>query len=104
MDKMNEHITENIHYQRGYDRGYSDAQESLSIKFEKILSKNSDKSYKNGFKEGLKAKDEGEEIKYKYILAEQDSSVKPILMTEKEAEDLNKNLLLYGEYTRYIKI
>ena len=45
---MKEQITEHINYQKGYDQGYSDAQEYLSKKFEKILSKNANQSYDKG--------------------------------------------------------
>ena len=33
-------MTEDIYFQKGYDKGYSDAQEKLAKEFESILSKN----------------------------------------------------------------
>lgn len=54
---MNDEITESISFQRGYDKGFSDAQEYLSKKFEKILSKNANQSYEKGFREGADQKD-----------------------------------------------
>ena len=54
---MTEQITEHINYQKGYDQGYSDAQEYLAKKFDKILSKNSNQFYEKGFREGADQKD-----------------------------------------------
>ena len=34
---MTQDIAENIYYERGYNKGFADAQEILSKKFEKIL-------------------------------------------------------------------
>ena len=53
---MNEQITENINFTKGYDKGRQDAQEYLSKKFEKILSKNANQSYEKGFQEGANQK------------------------------------------------
>ena len=54
---MNDEITESVYYNRGYDKGYADAQEQLSKKFEKILSKNANQSYEKGFRDGANQKD-----------------------------------------------
>lgn len=54
---MTEQITEYVNYQKGYDQGYSDAQEYLAKKFDKILSKNSNQFYEKGFREGADQKD-----------------------------------------------
>jgi hypothetical protein len=54
---MNDEITESISYQRGYDKGFADAQEYLAKKFEKILSKNANKSYDKGYQDGANQKD-----------------------------------------------
>jgi hypothetical protein len=54
---MNDETTESISFQRGYDKGFADAQEHLSKKFEKILSKNANQSYEKGFREGANQKD-----------------------------------------------
>ncbi len=53
---MTEDIAENIYYERGYNKGFADAQEILSKKFEKILSKNANQSYEKGFQEGANQK------------------------------------------------
>ena len=54
---MIEQMTEQINYQKGYDKGWSDAQEYLARKFEKILSKNANQSYEKGFRQGANHKD-----------------------------------------------
>lgn len=54
---MIEQMTEEISYRRGYDKGWADAQEYLAKKFEKLLSKNANKSYEKGFREGANQKD-----------------------------------------------
>ena len=53
---MIEQMTEGIYFQKGYDKGFADAQEILSKKFEKILSKNANESYEKGFQEGANQK------------------------------------------------
>jgi len=53
---MTQDIAENIYYERGYNKGFADAQEILSKKFEKILSKNANQSYEKGFQEGANQK------------------------------------------------
>ena len=54
---MNEQMTEDINYRKGYDKGWADAQEYLAKKFEKILAKNSNKSYDKGYQDGANQKD-----------------------------------------------
>lgn len=54
---MNEQMTEEINYRKGYDKGWSDAQEYLAKKFEKILSKNANTSYDKGYQDGANQKD-----------------------------------------------
>ena len=54
---MHDEITESISFQKGYDKGFADAQEYLSKKFDKILSKNQQKSYEKGFKDGANQQD-----------------------------------------------
>ena len=49
-------MTEEINYRKGYDKGWADAQEYLAKKFEKILAKNSNKSYDKGYQEGANQK------------------------------------------------
>ena len=41
-------MTEKIYYERGYNKGFADAQEVLSKKFEKLLEKETQKAYKEG--------------------------------------------------------
>ena len=53
---MIEQMTEDIYFQKGYDKGFADAHEILSKKFEKILSKNANQSYEKGFQEGVNQK------------------------------------------------
>ena len=53
---MNEQITEDIYFQKGYDKGWAEAQEYLAKKFEKILSKNANKSYDKGYQDGANKK------------------------------------------------
>jgi hypothetical protein len=55
-NEMIEQMTEDIYFQKGYDKGFADAQEILSKKFEKILSKNAIQSYEKGFQEGANQK------------------------------------------------
>lgn len=55
-NEMIEQMTEDIYFQKGYDKGFADAQEMLSKKFEKILSKNANQSYEKGFREGANQK------------------------------------------------
>ena len=50
-------MTEEINYNKGYDKGYADAQEHLALKFEKILLKAQAESYDKGYKEGANQKD-----------------------------------------------
>lgn len=54
---MHDEITESISFQKGYDKGFADAQEYLAKKFEKILSKNANKSYDKGYQDGANQKD-----------------------------------------------
>jgi len=49
---MIEQMKEDIYFQKGYEKGFADAQEILSKKFEKILNKNANQSYEKGFQEG----------------------------------------------------
>ena len=55
-NEMIEQMTEDIYFRKGYDKGFADAQEILSKKFEKILSKNANQSYEKGFQEGANQK------------------------------------------------
>lgn len=51
---MNEDITESVYYQRGYDKGFSDAQEKLALEFNRVLIIREDLAYEKGYKEGEK--------------------------------------------------
>ena len=54
---MIEQITEDLNYQKGYDRGWSDAQEYLAQKFHKKILKAKTEAYDKGYKEGANQKD-----------------------------------------------
>jgi len=54
---MKEEITESVYFDKGYDKGYSDAQEHLAQKFENMLLKIQTESYDKGYKEGANQKD-----------------------------------------------
>ena len=47
---MNEQITQDVYFNRGYEKGYSDAQESLSRKMSKTIMDDHDAGYDQGFK------------------------------------------------------
>ena len=49
---MNEEITGNIFYQRGYAKGWDDSQEHLAKEFDKLLIKAKTEAYDKGYKEG----------------------------------------------------
>lgn len=51
--EMNEEITEEIFYQRGYDKGYSVAMEKLSLDFDKVFQQGYDQALRD-LKENLK--------------------------------------------------
>lgn len=51
---MNEQITESVYYQRGYDKGFSDAQEKLALEFNRVLIIKEDLAYEKGYKAGEK--------------------------------------------------
>ena len=54
---MIEQITEDISYQKGYDKGWADAQEHLAKKFDKILGKATSQAYDKGLKRCSENKD-----------------------------------------------
>lgn len=51
---MNEEITESVYYQRGYDKGFSDAQEKLALELDQASKTKEDLIYKKGYKAGEK--------------------------------------------------
>jgi uncharacterized protein (DUF2164 family) len=53
-EEMNEEITQDVYFTRGYNKGYSDAQESLARKMDKIFMDNLDKGYTQGVKDCYK--------------------------------------------------
>lgn len=114
---MDEQITENIFYQRGYAKGYADAENNL-IKLQ-------NEAYDKGYQEGANQKDNKpcvcgfwgekdsrEESKCEYIIIdwsrphghERVPTKEKIILTKDEAYDLNKMLTLNGENKRYIKL
>ena len=50
-EKMNEEITQDVYFTRGYNKGYSDAQESLALKMNKTIMDDSDAGYDQGRKD-----------------------------------------------------
>lgn len=48
---MNEEITQDVYFTRGYEKGFSDAQESLSRKMSKVIMDDSDAGYDQGVKD-----------------------------------------------------
>jgi len=51
---MNNEITEDAYFTRGYEKGYSDAQESLSRKMSKTIMDDRDAGYDQGIKDCYK--------------------------------------------------
>jgi uncharacterized protein (DUF2164 family) len=51
QNKMNEEITQDVYFTRGYEKGYSDAQEILSRKMSKVIMDDSDAGYDQGVKD-----------------------------------------------------
>ena len=48
---MNEEITQDVHFTRGYNKGFSDAQEVLARKMSKVIMDDHDASYDQGIKD-----------------------------------------------------
>jgi len=48
---MNEEITQDVYFTRGYEKGYSDAQESLARKMSKTIMDDRDAGYDQGLKD-----------------------------------------------------
>ena len=51
QETMNEQITQDVYFTRGYEKGFSDAQESLSRKMSKVIMDDSDAGYDQGVKD-----------------------------------------------------
>jgi hypothetical protein len=51
---MNEEITQDIYFTRGYQKGFSDAQESLACKMSKTIMDDRDAGYDQGTKDCYK--------------------------------------------------
>lgn len=49
--EMNEEITQDVYFTRGYNKGYSDAQESLAQKMSKTIMDDCDAGYDQGIKD-----------------------------------------------------
>jgi len=49
--KMNEEITQDVYFTRGYEKGYSDAQEGLARKMSKTIMDDRDAGYDQGIKD-----------------------------------------------------
>lgn len=48
---MNEEITRDVYFAKGYNKGYSDAQENLSRKMSKVIMDDRDAGYDQGMKD-----------------------------------------------------
>jgi hypothetical protein len=48
---MNNEITQDVHFTRGYNKGYSDAQEGLVRKMSKVIMDDRDAGYDQGIKD-----------------------------------------------------
>jgi hypothetical protein len=48
---MNEEITQDVYFTRGYQKGYSDAQEGLARKMSKVIMDDHDAGYDQGIKD-----------------------------------------------------
>ena len=121
---MNEEITGNIFYQRGYAKGWDDSQEHLAKEFDKLLIKAKTEAYDKGYKEGANksgndpcvcgfwGKKDSTEEKQEYMIVdwnrphghEKIPTKQKIMLTKDEAYDLNKMLTLNGENKRYVKL
>ena len=51
---MNEEITQDVYFTRGYQKGFSDAQEGLSRKMDKLLFDYRDSGYERGYSHATK--------------------------------------------------
>lgn len=51
---MNEEITQDVYFTRGYQKGFSDAQESLARKMNKLIMDDCDAGYDQGVKDCYK--------------------------------------------------
>ena len=51
---MNEEISQDVYFTRGYNKGYSDAQESLSRKMSQVIMDDHDAGYDQGIKDGYR--------------------------------------------------
>jgi len=51
---MNNEITQDVYFTRGYEKGFSDAQESLSQKMSKTIMDDRDAGYDQGIKDGYR--------------------------------------------------
>ena len=58
INNMHESITENTYYERGYQKGYSDAMEALGKKFDKIQKESLEKALEDCKKQIHKFKNE----------------------------------------------
>ena len=54
QETMNEEITQDVYFTRGYNKGYSDAQENLARKMSKTIMDDRDAGYDQGFKDCYK--------------------------------------------------
>ena len=51
---MNDEITESVYFQKGYDKGFSEAQERLALEFNRVLIIKEDLAFEKGYEAGIK--------------------------------------------------
>ena len=51
---MNDEITESVYFQKGYDQGFSEAQERLALEFNRALIIKEDLAFEKGYKAVIK--------------------------------------------------
>ena len=51
---MTDEITESVYFQKGYDQGFSEAQERLALEFNRVLIIKEDLAFEKGYKAGIK--------------------------------------------------
>ena len=54
QEKMNKEIAQDVYFTKGYQKGFSDAQESLALKMSKTIMDDSDAGYDQGVKDCYK--------------------------------------------------
>ena len=84
---MNEEITQDIYFTKGYNKGYSDAQENLSRKMSKVIMDDRDAGYDKGMKDC-----------YKLICKQLDSMIEDCRFQDEYGLRLAKDILANHVY------